>query len=61
MVIKLRNRRLFKSDGTQAVEPGTVYTQEAQRLYELDEEYEKQEARLARLVRYQKRQAGNAH
>ena len=61
MILKLHNRHLFKSRGTATAKSSTVYTQEAQRLYELDEEYEKQEARLARLVRYQKPQAGNAH
>lgn len=59
MVMKLYNSRLFKSRSAQDAKSGDVYSQEAQRLYELDNEYEKQEARLARLVRYQKRQAGN--
>jgi len=51
MILKLYNRRLFKS--------GAVYSQKTQRLYELDDEYEKQEAKLARIVRYQKLQAYN--
>lgn len=63
MLLKLykEDNCLLKSDFEQDSTPIIVDSQEAQRLYELDDEYEKQEARLARVVRYQKQQAGNVN
>ncbi|HEY5152620.1 MAG TPA: hypothetical protein VII55_01465 [Candidatus Saccharimonadales bacterium] len=60
MILKLYNDRLFKSGSRQDTKPGTVDSQATQRLYELDDQYEKQEIKLARVVRYKKRQAGQA-
>jgi len=60
MILKLSSDRLLKNGFEQDVKTGTAYSQEARRLYELDNEYKKQGIKLARMVRYQKQQASTA-